>query len=376
MDIEVAESKAPDCSLSEASVHQGNQNAHDLQDINTIIASPVITTPPLPHTPNSILPDSQDECHYTLTDYIDPDASSHLNHASLFELLEHQNLLSFEKDRNVSVLNQKRLNHPAKYPYEGYYAQCGLISLLEQNLATQVCMCGVKSKAINGINPTGLCNRTRLCWPCAMRASRRTLKAFQPKFYQHQWGFLTISYDGQLPLNHLSGSEWWLYWDAAKAALKRLVSTHGVEGAFYREEIAIPSLSPTTAIPHLHAIVPTDDLTPESLDRIKNWVCGHRDDMGSGVQLEPSINFKPIPTEDDFVRIVSYLHKPIDLVTPYVSIWDRNASREDKVALNRSMRDLIEATIMYPKGRNQIDYCGNMRASSKARFIGVPKDER
>jgi len=362
--------------LEPSAVGQVTPSSHHLQDINNILSSHVITTPTPSDHPNPIDVRDEDEVNYTLNQFILPDSSQCLNHAALGVLLEHQQSLSFEKARNVSVLNQKRLKQAAHYQYDGYFAQCGLMTLLEQNLATQVCMCGVKSKATHGINPTGLCNRNRLCYPCANRAARKTVETFLPRFHHHQWGLLTISYDGQLPLTHLSGSEWWLYWDAAKTALKRLVGTHGVDGAMYREELAVPSLSPTTALPHLHAVVPTAELNPEALDRLKSWVVGYRDDLGDGIRLEPSIDFRPVPTEEDFVRVVSYLHKPLDLVTPYTSRWDQRASEEAKLALNRSMRDLIEATIMLPKGRNQIDYCGNMRASSKVRFIGVPRNER
>lgn len=346
-----------------------NQTPHNLQDIDNILSSPLISTPPPIHS------DEQDECHYTLTQ-CNAEDSNHLNHASLSELLEHQTLLPFEKDRNVGVLNYKRTNQALKYSYEGYFAQCGLMTLLEQNLATQVCMCGIKSRKVCGTNPTGLCNRLRFCHTCAARAARRTLQTFQPRFHHHQWGFLTISYNGQIPLTYHSGSDWWLYWDAARTALKRLVDTAGVNGAIVREELAIPHLSPTTALPHVHAIVPTSELSPEAFERIRNWVWGYRDDLGMGVELEPSIDFHPITTEDEFERHVYYLHKPHDLVSPYATRWDNDASTAEKTALNRSMRDLIEALIFHPKGRHQIDYHGNMRASSKNCFIGVPKKER
>jgi len=366
----------PDGNISLPTTSFNDECCDELQEENKLLHHNLINTPSSPNTCNSIKPLDLSNWNFEITQDFLTRENNHLNHSSLFELYKNKSRLSLPSEKKVEILNHKRLNYADKYRYDNYFSQCCLLTLLDQDIATQVCLCDVKSSAIYGVNPTGLCNRHRFCYHCANRNAIKTLRTFRPKFYQHQWCFLTISYDESLPLTYLSGSEWARHWDAAKMALKRLVTTNGITGAMWREELAIPSLIPTRVLPHLHAIIPMEDLSPCALELLANWIAGYRDDLGYGVELEPSIQCNSILTEEHFVRVVSYIHKPTDLVTPYTSNWNENASREDKGATNRRMRDLIEATIMHPKDRDQIGYFGNMLATTRTRFIGVPKNER
>jgi len=353
------------------------QTAPDLlQVINRYLTSTIITTPPIQDKVLTLHNDNSNTNSFSTLQRFDPDACKHLNHSSILTLLDHQEKLNFALSQNIGALNNKRLNYPTRYPYNNYFEQCSLIAMLDQSVARTICFCGLKPSQCHCTNPTGLCNKPRLCWPCSHRNARKTIKTFGPNFYQHQWGFLTISYHGSLPLHHLSGSEWWLHWDAAKSALKRLVETKNVDGAMWREELAILSLLPTTVLPHLHAILPTDCLSGAAIECLTSWTMGHRDDIGNGIQLAPSIDFKPLATQDDFDRVAHYLHKPIDLVTPYQSRWNDLAPLDEKVAINREMRDLTEAILYHSWRRSQVGYYGNMRASSRSTFIGVPLGSR
>ncbi len=366
------------CGFSAATQLIAEDSCDELQEDDKLLHHPLINTPISFDTCNHTKPKPLDLSNWKFTftqDFLNRE-THHLNHSSLFELFKNKSYLSLPSEKKVEILNHKRLQYADKFRYENYFSQCCLLTLLDHDIATNVCLCDVKSSEIHGINPTGLCNRHRLCHHCANRRAIKTLKTFQPKFYQHKWCFLTISYKENLPLTHLSGPQWARHWAAAKLALKRLVSTDHIPGAMWREELAIPSLIPTRVLPHLHAIIPVENISPCGLELLASWIAGYRDDLGYGVELESSIKCDTIATEEDFVRYVSYIHKPVNFVNPYALIWDDDASREDKVNINRLMRDLIEATIMHPKDRDQLGYFGNMLATTRGRFIGVPKNER
>jgi hypothetical protein len=135
-----------------------------------------------------------------------------------------------------------------------------------------------------------------------------------------------------------------------------------------REELAILSLNPTTVQPHIHAIVPTSELSETAIHLLNRWTETYCDEMGDSVTSKPSIRFSPIPTEADFERIVRYIHKPIDLVTPYQARRVMTVDDQDRSDLNRATRDIIEATIILPKDRVQVDYFGNILCC----FLNMP----
>ena len=344
---------------------------HDLQENNRHFTPAFISTPCIPEAPFSLTD------HQGITigglQFVPVDSGQYLNHSSLDQLLSHRTVLSADKMMKLSALVRKRTHYPDTYRYENYFSQCSLISLLEQSYSQSVCFCGLKPGNSNdrlASNSTGLCNKPRLCWHCARNNVRNTLRTFQPVFFNHDWGFLTISYDGSLPFGPSSDLNWTLYWEAAKSALKRLVGTGAISGAMVREELAVLSLCPTIVQPHLHAIVPVSELSEGSVELLSRWTSNYTDDLGESVALKPSIVFKPVTTEDGFEGIVHYIHKPIDFVSPYRARWDDKLDAKDKATLNRAARDIIEASVAVPKGRFQIDYLGNMRAGAISRLLG------
>ena len=352
------------------------KSSHPLQDNNIHLANELIDTSSIEDHPIAIPNSLKASSQRLILEPVNKVAVEALNYASLGELLRAKNGVPPLLQLKIDALARKSTQYVDTYWYERYFPQCSLISMLDQSISTRICMCGLRGKKHFGINPTGLCNKPRLCMHCARRNVQNTLRTFGPAFHRHQWGFLTLSYHGDLPFTHISGPDWSRHWDAAKSAVKRLVANEIVGGAMIREELAILSLNPTSVQPHVHAIVPAGELSKAAEECLSSWMQGYRDDQGDGVSMPPSIKFERIATEEDFNRIVQYIHKPIDFVTPYVGLWGLVETYEEKVMINRAIRDAMEAVIVLTQGQRQIDYFGNMRAASKRSFIGVPLKER
>jgi hypothetical protein len=137
-----------------------------------------------------------------------------------------------------------------------------------------------------------------------------------PDFHHHTWGFLTVSFHGDLPYSStVSPAEWWRYWDA----------TGFIQGAILREEIKINSIAPIRVLPHLHAIVSNPDVSNSVIDELGFDVYSYLDAQGERVKLLPSIRFQPLLTEEDFEKVWFYIYKPTLFYDAYLAKWNDDA---------------------------------------------------
>ena len=206
---------------------------------------------------------------------------------------------------------------------------------------------------------------------CARLEARKSLDVFKPHFDQHSWGFLTISFHGNLRYSTTdSPAQWWSYWDAASECLRGLRKDGCIQGAIVREELSINSIAPIRVLPHVHAIVSYPDITSTVIDALIFDVHHALEASGEDNPLHPSIDFKPLVAEADFHRVWEYVYKPTLFYSAYDAKWDDDAPPQAKAILNHSMRDAIDAAIHIPYMRRQTHYLGNMRSASRD-FIGV-----
>jgi len=294
------------------------------------------------------------------------------NYSDLGELLTHFGSLPTHTQQNVRAIADKQKLKPRDFQYNGYYPQTALVSMLESTLARSVCFCGLKpGKAVRS---PGLCHKRNLCWKCADWEARKSLKAFKPVFNSHSWGFLTISFHGDLPYSLTeSPTQWINYWNASFHGLKNLYKTGHIGGAISREEIKINSIAPIRILPHLHAIVSEQDITEAVMDELQFDVHSYLEALEPDSSLVPSIDFKPIPTEKDFETVWHYIYKPTNLYEAYETQWRDDATPSEKEALNSSIYDTINAVIQIPHGRRQINYVGHMRSNNRD-FIGISQN--
>ena len=298
-----------------------------------------------------------------------PEESITLNYSDLGDLLINYNTLPTHIQHKVRSISDKLRTKASDFWYEGYYPQTTLISLVESNVSQSVCRCGFKPG--RSVSSPGLCHKPRLCLKCASLEARKSLNVFKPNFHNHSWGFLTISFHGDLPYSStVSPAEWWRYWDATVHGVRQLNKAGYIQGAILREEIAINSIAPIRVLPHLHAIVSSPDVSDGVIDELGFDVYSYLDAQGEGVELLPSIRIQPLLTEDDFERVWFYIYKPTLFYDAYLAKWNDDATPQAKGCLNRSMHEAIDATIHIPFRRRQIHYLGNMRSSNRD-FIGV-----
>ena len=298
-----------------------------------------------------------------------PEESITLNYSDLGDLLTNYNTLPTHIQHKVRSISDKLRTKASDFWYDGYYPQTSLISLVESNVSQSVCRCGFKPG--RSVSSPGLCHKPRLCLKCASLEARKSLNVFKPNFHNHSWGFLTISFHGDLPYSSTtSPADWWRYWDATGYGVRQLRKSGYIQGAILREEIKINSIAPIRVLPHLHAIVSSPDVSDGVIDELGFDVYSYLDTDGDGVALLPSIRFQPLLTEDDFERVWFYIYKPTLFYDAYLGKWNDDATPQAKSCLNRSMHEAIDATIHIPFRRRQIHYLGNMRSSNRD-FIGV-----
>jgi hypothetical protein len=333
-----------------------------------------------PSTPNTAFQYSENTSKYQVTstevayylclEPFDSNASLNLNYADLGELLEHFNSLPAHVQQKVSAITDKQRTKPREFMYDGYYPQTTLISMLEDTVATSVCLCGFKPGSAR--RSPGLCHKPRLCWKCASLEARKSLDVFKPNFHNHSWGFLTVSFHGDLSYSTTgSASEWCRYWDASTKGVRELRKDRHLDGAIIREEMKFNSIDPIRVLPHIHAIIPQGELSEVAIQELTDFIQSYEDADGGTIDLQPSIRFKPLLTEVDFEKVWFYIYKPTLFFSAYYARWNDLASPEVKQRINRSAREAIEAAINIPFQRRQIHYLGNMRSAQHDSFIGV-----
>ena len=292
-----------------------------------------------------------------------------LNYSDLGELLTNFSSLPTHLQYKVRAIWDKQRTKSRDFWYDEYYPQTTLISLLEDQVSYSICCCGLKPQ--RAVKSPGLCHKPRLCWKCASLEAQKSLNVFKSNVSHCSWGFLTISFHGDLPYSTTaSPDEWWRYWNAAVHGVRILHQDHHIQGAILREEIKINSIAPIRVLPHLHAIVSQPDIGEGTIEGLAESVQSYLEEQGEELALPPSIQFKPLPTEDDVEKVWFYIYKPILFYEAYNAKWNDNATALVKERINRSMREAIEAVINIPFGRRQIHYLGNMR-STRRDFIGV-----
>ena len=325
-----------------------NHEPNDTRQITSTCSHPYLTVEP----------------HY-------PETSQTLNYSDLNGLLLNINMLPVHIQSKVRTIADKVRTQPDDFWYDGYYPQTSLISLSESKISQSVCRCGFKPGR-NFTSP-GLCHKPRLCLKCARIEARSSLDVFKPHFDQHSWGFLTVSFHGNLAYSPTtSPAQWWRYWDASSMSVRNLRKFGHIQGAIIREELAINAIAPIRIIPHVHAIVSYPDITQSVQDELAFDVYSALENAGEDAPLHPSVHFEPLLTEMDFVRVWHYIYKPTLFYSAYEAKWNDDATPHAKNCLNQSMRTAIDAAIHIPSGRRQTHYLGNMR-SGRRDFIGISR---
>ena len=187
---------------------------------------------------------------------------------------------------------------------------------------------------------------------------------------------------GQHPFADTNAHACPIYWDAWKAGLTNLVAENLIRGVYWVEELAVKSFLTTRVLPHVHAIVEGDDLSPATLDTLTSRVEQHLREHFPSEQLQwqplqPNVKVQSVRDAKSLRDHVGYMNKPMNILKAYEQAWPVAAfhNRHWAPELNSELTDIVKGHTVITTGRDKMQYKGNLNPKDK-RFIGIPKDER
>ncbi len=313
----------------------------------------------------------------------------YLNLCDLQELHRHRHLLTVAENDCLNAVLWKIDRKPQRYarPDQQYDALAGLILTTETKYRDRFCSCGCGNR---------VCNWSRVCPSCAFHRRRGLYERLLPSFGRVPLYFLTISFTSDLDFEPALGNRLDLYWNACTEALKSMKKGGYFTGVLAQEALHVSSLLPKTRVlPHVHALVSGPDLSGAVLEELRRRVANYRhvvrfpekDEDGTiyevfeplveFVELEPCSRTYLIKTKTDLMRVLRYLTKPADFVTPYREAWDQfvNGDLDAAALLNQNAHDLVYGFTTNIARRFQHRRSGCLWPTSGATVI-VPKEVR
>jgi hypothetical protein len=290
--------------------------------------------------------------------------SSQINYSQYSDIEQHRQLLSPEQQNVLDSAFSPVKRGNFKYS-DSYFDNAGLIVGAEPVYAVKFSRCGIP----NLVNHSGRCSKRQFCPRCAYVKFLQHWSSFEHAYRTETYCFVTFSYQGNVSFS--DRHQCTLYWDAIQSGLKWLSTHQHIEGGLVSEEISVRSFVPTLVLPHAHAILKTEQISPETITELGTHITGYQDQAGNSVQLVPSVNVKPIQNYDSFKNEMQYLFKPINLKTAYVSAWieaEQN-DRSEAWKLNSALKDFFSGHLEITRGRMMIRRFGSMHGRCKE-FVG------
>lgn len=290
-----------------------------------------------------------------------------LNRASIQSLNRNRRYLTPKQVYRLDSTLIRMQSHPRSFdrPGSDYAQRSGIILMSDWDRAHKFTHC-----SFHGRN----CLLWKFCNHCAYLRQRRMVEKFLPLYHLSQWHFLTLSFTGHLLFGPESLDDITDYWNACQGAIRSLEREYVISGAICVEELSIRSLKNGFVLPHCHFLVSADEISNEILDeldeRIQNHPCTVPRLESSKVDPNPeaeihltvSSHNRKIESEEAFGRVLRYLVKPLDIVTPYESAI-RNLDQtdlEDRIHLNQMTDQFLHGHSIYTENRHQISYIGNL----------------
>lgn len=309
-------------------------------------------------------------------------SADYLNATDLTELAQHRRLLTVQRRRLLSAVQYRLEAFSQRFARDARYAQtAGLVLLSGWERSRKFCHCSIRNR---------LCGLWKLCAHCSYRKRTELFQRFLTQFSRSRWWFLTISFDGLLPFEGHLGEDMGLYWDSCHRAVRELVNDGAFLGAVKVEELHVESFLPLVVLPHCHFLIAADEVTADHIAQVKQLVVAHRGlrpdwetgeaqpDDAERVELRVSTKTYELPTVGDFARVLAYIVKPLDVVTPYLSAWPQ-AERNERAGvpeLNSNVVEFFAGFAVNSENRHQLDYMGILDGRTRSRCIAVPKATR
>ena len=301
------------------------------------------------------------------------DQRASLNYSKPEHLLRYRHLLKPDQIKLLET-NLSRIERcPHKFGSETYKIDSSLIAMSDIANKGKICRCGIP----NIRNRSGRCSQPRFCEYCADFRQKQSLKRFRHCFGRWAWCHAILSWQGFILLEPPQDAQ--RYWEACSAALRGVVGSGWVSGAYWAEQLHLEMLWPYILVnPHVHALLNSrcqddfcDALEGDFSFRMSDYV----GDAGVGqfrVELEPDVLLKPIESREHLHNCLRYLHHPCDTAHVYVRNWNQAhaVGVEPVCDLNRNLEQFFDAVAVFTYRRQTVHYAGNMDAHRRREYIG------
>lgn len=308
-------------------------------------------------------------------------AKNDLNYTSYADLAKHSNLLSEAQRDLLSHLNRRKL----KAKWTGLFSNnASILTLTEYPDVYNHVHCGEKCS-------TGhvTCKNLMFCERCANGPAIAFLKKSVTRFKNGKWCFVTFSFNTPVPFASGSLTEAELRWRITRDALN--ISKRLWDGCVYKEELAITDFAPLVVRPHAHLLLFSKSGNLDQsllLDSFQDAARPHH------LVSELSFDFKAIRDLDEYIRVVRYLFKPMDLGASYRKAWavlDQTYSggvlRSMRREVNNGITDIVfGAHLLRPtpsqtndgfgaadEGQRRTIYRGVLNSTTKQSILLSPK---
>lgn len=271
-----------------------------------------------------------------------------------------------------SAFNEAKRNGQNAYRYrDEYYDNARFVVYADPGNAGRFCRCGISQST---------CGLRRYCTRCAYLDFLTTFKPFEHSFHKGTFYSVTLSYSDGLAFGDKFQSE--EYWKATRVAIERLVKGGEIDGAVVVGEMAVTRLTTVTLNPHSHAIVHADHWTPDLERELEIEMELYLRETLDEPRRRPDVRSYAIDEVESFEGAFRYMFKPMDFVTPYLSVVNEYGATPEVLAiLNANVKELIRSLTEVMKngetGKSQrlLRYYGTMQPQSKG-YIGEKKQKR
>ena len=308
-----------------------------------------------------------------------------------------------------------------------YAARSGIVLMSSSSRAKPFIFCGHG----NRVNRRGFCHIYRYCPPCNwIHKAEPTIKEFacDESFYKATWTFITVSFTTNqdrlgwdympdardhfdpldancvyeilgkydpcpIPLNDNPGvheEDYIACWDAGHVAVKALKMDRQIQGYLGNDDLAIRFNVPVTdvfcecaGLPHTHYIVttaPGELLNNRTMEDIHDLATEFLRQVSPELELFVSVRGFGVHDAETLSRLIRYVMKPLDFVTPYgmalrcaeASFPDGTLKPEFMESLNLGVDylfDAFEDGLFYR--RRGVRRAGNLLCDSRTDYIGT-----
>jgi len=299
--------------------------------------------------------------------------TSSLNRCDLDEIKRYGHLLSGTSRKQLQSIRRKIELYPQRYQDPIYLRQSQMLILSPGwASASRYSCCSIRST----VNPSGACRLHRFCPYCSYLFGRQVQLSLVPAFDDANWFFLTGSFMGSLNMPDSSSAYAWPeYWGLYRDTLTHLVDIDCIRGFYLTEELAANNLLEVSVLPHIHALIDSDELKAETV--VEAFATATAARKGNqGPWLKPGVEVVPVNSQRNLMSRIKYMFKPINLVKAYERDWFEHCSTDRKHArrLNSNATDVVLGYSQVNLRRNKMAAKGTLNGKCK-QYIGKRKQE-